>query len=371
MKWFKDIHAQYPLILTTLTATVVGACAGITGQIFSSAYINPTTYTSGANTNTVPELRPVKKFLGIEQDFQVAQTLDGIRPSLVTLYTKKTIDAAAPAYGSKDLRGSGVVITADGWIMTALSAVSGLKADQIVIIENGNTHTAEKVVVDAVTQSAFVKIKATNLPVADFGDSSEMRAGQLVIVPYQGSRVVVPVLANTHATSVGEVATSERFSYTWELQSPTADSLIGTSVTNLIGETIGVVINQTATTIEVRPINQLRFAISEALRSPGVTYAGAGISYVDLAHVPLRDSEATKRLKGGALITAVAKGSPAEKAGIKVGDIVVLVNEQPVDATHALSDLLLQLKPTSVASLGIERGDDSLSISVTLGTQAK
>ena len=89
-----------------------------------------------------------------------------------------------------------------------------------------------------------------------------------------------------------------------------------------------------------------------------------GVTYNQLDET----AAAANGLVVGALVTAITAGSPADRAGVKVHDVITKVNDQTIDDTHPLKDLLRQYAPGTKVSVTIYRGGKNQTLQVTLGT---
>jgi S1-C subfamily serine protease len=90
-----------------------------------------------------------------------------------------------------------------------------------------------------------------------------------------------------------------------------------------------------------------------------------GVEFVTLDETAAKEHNVTQT--DGALVQAVTTGSPAETAGLKAGDVITAVNNEPVDAEHTLSDRLVAYEPADVITLTVLRGGETLSLEATLG----
>ena len=94
-----------------------------------------------------------------------------------------------------------------------------------------------------------------------------------------------------------------------------------------------------------------------------------GVQFVTLDEETAAENGAT--LTDGALVTEVVEGSPAAEAGLQVDDVITAVNDEPVDAERTLRDRLVAYEPGDVVSLEVSRGEETLTIEVTLGEQER
>src|SRR3989344_4798066 len=173
-----------------IVAAIIGFISGVVGQIVADVYIDPFAGngagipTVAADGITIPELKRVKRFLGIQQDFEVQHAVSVTLPALAGLYPVRTnqVSATSQVYPPSEQLGTAVILTSDGWLLTHQSVVSStIPADLAVVIGN-QIFEVSQIIPDDMAGVAFVKISATNLPVVVLGDSDDLFSGQLAIV---------------------------------------------------------------------------------------------------------------------------------------------------------------------------------------------
>ena len=171
-----------------IIAVVFGFVSGLVGGMISDVYFEDwqDNYLN-ANLNNMngfqefSELKPVKKIIGLSQDFAVADAVQKIKPAIFGLYLKKPSSGNLinQVYLNKDFLGNGFILTSDGWLVTATKVISAYKLDQVVVIYENNIYPVNKVVSDKISGVSFIKIEKNNLPVATLGDSSAVNLGQI------------------------------------------------------------------------------------------------------------------------------------------------------------------------------------------------
>jgi putative serine protease PepD len=131
----------------------------------------------------------------------------------------------------------------------------------------------------------------------------------------------------------------------------------------------------------------INFALEQAQAGPGLGFALDGNSARDIANQLITTGHVNRPFLGvtyqqldetaaaanslvvGALVTQVTAGSPAARAGIRVHDVITKVNDQAIDDTHPLRDVLRQYAPGTRVSISVYRGGKTQSLQVTLGKQ--
>ncbi|HKV48225.1 MAG TPA: DegQ family serine endoprotease [Candidatus Acidoferrales bacterium] len=273
--------------------------------------------------------------------------------------------------------GSGVIITPDGTIITNNHVVDGA-TDIKVGLSDKREFTAKVIGTDASTDIAVLKINATDLPTMKFGDSSDLHVGDIVLAvgdPYGiGETATMGIVSATGRSLGGTIENYEDFIQTDASINPGNS---GGALVNLRGNLIG--------------INTAILSNGEGMGGQG---GNEGIGFaipIDMAHnvmeqlvthgkvsrgmlgvYPQDVSEALAKQfglsqAGGALVTQVEPGKPADKAGIQRGDIILKLNGQPVTSANDLRLRISQMAPGTNVKLEIERNGKTQDMDVTLG----
>jgi serine protease Do len=262
--------------------------------------------------------------------------------------------------------GSGFIIDRAGYILTNHHVVEG--ADRITVkLSDGRSLRAQVAGSDPDTDIALLKVEAERpLPVAPLGDSGTLRVGEWVCA-------IGNPLAYEHTVTVGVVSFIGRKLFDNSLdQYIQTDAAInfgnsGGPLINSAGEVIGInaAISSRASSIGFAvPINQAN-AILPQLKSNGRVargYIGVALKDVD------PDLQASLKLtvSKGALVQDVTPGSPGERAGLAAYDLIVAVDDQPMDSNDRLIQAISARRPGSVARLTVIRNGREHLISVKL-----
>jgi serine protease Do len=271
--------------------------------------------------------------------------------------------------------GSGFVIDKDGYILTNRHVVDG--ADQIsVTLVNGKNYEAKLVGRDARTDVALLKIEPKEpLTVLDMGDSDQAEVGEWVMAignPFGfGNSVTVGVVSfKGRPLPLGSAGTPVDMIQTDASINPGNS---GGPLINTRGQVIGIntlIITQGAPQSAgvgfAVPINVAK-EVAPQLREKGKVvrgWLGVTIQAVgeDMAKsLKLKDSK-------GAIVSDVTSGSPAEKAGVKPGDVVIGADEHPIADNSDLSRYIASRAPGTPVRLKVARDGAEKTITVTLGT---
>jgi serine protease Do len=276
--------------------------------------------------------------------------------------------------------GSGVIISADGYIMTNNHVIADAKKIEVSVEVDGSkkNYTAEVIGADHLTDVALIKINATGLKPATLGDSSKLRVGDIVLAagaPMELSRSVTQGIVSALGRSdegivgKGRVKGYEDFIQTDASINPGNS---GGPLLDGMGRVIGIstaILSRSGMNAGIGfaiPIN-MALNIVEDLLDDGVVQRGfLGVQIADL------DASMAERLKmkeqGGAVVMMVGAGSPAEKAGIQLEDVITSINGQKVDSSSRLRLIVSGTKPGTAIPIELLRSGKPMTITATLET---
>lgn len=236
--------------------------------------------------------------------------------------------------------GSGFIISHDGYIFTNNHVVE--QADKILVkLSNGKEYEAKIIGKDAKTDIALIKIKpAESLPVAETGDSEKLRVGEWVMAignPFGLEQTVTVGIVSAKGRVIG-AGPYDNFIQTDASINPGNS---GGPLFNMEGRVIGIntaIVAQGQGIGFAIPISMAKTILPDLKSRGKVTRGWMGVSVQDITE----DIARSLRMKTqrGALITDVIEGEPAEKAGLKAGDVITEINGKTVNNTH---DLLLTI----------------------------
>jgi serine protease Do len=267
-------------------------------------------------------------------------------------------------------KASGVIVSSDGYILTNSHVVKD--ADEIKVnLFDKRSFSAKVIGADPESDIAVVKIEASNLPVAKLGDSSKLRVGEIVMAignPFGLSRTVTSgIISATGRSGVG-IIDYEDFIQTDAAINPGNS---GGPLININGQVIGI--NTAIATGSggyqgvgfAIPSNSAQLIMDDLLKEGKVRRGLLGVNIQDvtdsLAKSFGRDNT------DGALVSQVIEGSPAEKVGVKPGDIILKFNDQPVSSAANLKNLVGREKPGASAKLTIWRDKKTLDLAMNIG----
>lgn len=273
----------------------------------------------------------------------------------------------APQYGF----GSGFIVSEDGYIMTNNHVIEG--ASKITVqLSSGKEYVAKKVGSDPSTDIALLKIEAKGLPALKFADSSQLEIGEWIVVignPLALRASVTAGVVSALGRSDLNIMRVEEFIQT--------DAAInrgnsGGAAVNLDGNVIGMATAIVSTSADGGNIG-IGFAISSNLLQEvmkEIIEHGQPIRGY-LGFIPQSiDNEMAKALGlsdiQGAVIAEIMPDSPAAKAGIIAGDVIISINDKPVTSAGTLKRAIALTKPGQSIALGIIRNGKEMSLTATV-----
>ena len=273
----------------------------------------------------------------------------------------------APHSYKQQAAGSGVLVDAEGYVLTNNHVVAG--ADKITVrLKDGEEYQAKIIGRDKKTDLALIKVKAgKKLPFLPLGDSDKLQVGDWVLAmgnPFGLENTVTAGIVSAKGRVIG-AGPYDDFIQTDASINPGNS---GGPLINLKGQMVGIntaIVAQGQGIGFAIPVNMAR-KVMEQLRTKGRVvrgYLGVLIQPITKELAKEFDLKDTK----GALVGDVVKGGPADKAGIKRGDVIVEFNGHPVKDFHSLSRLAAESAVGSQAKLVVVRKGANRPINVTIG----
>ena len=270
-------------------------------------------------------------------------------------------------------RGSGFIVTKDGQILTNNHVVDGVdKITVSVLLTDGNkkTYTAKILGNDPTYDLAVIKIDPDErLPILELGDSDAVEVGEQVVAignPY----------GFEHTITAGVISAKNRSIHTQDVN---FDDFLQTDAAINPGNSGGPLLNMDGKVVGINtaiipyaqglgfaiPVNKAKEIMSDLVSYGRVKRGWLGVSIRDI------DKTIAKAygVKGteGAMINDVFKGDPADKAGIKRGDVVIKINGSKIKDANAFVQKVRTLAPNSTAKLVLIRKGKEMTINVKLG----
>lgn len=325
--------------------------------------------------------------MGLPASASYADAAKRAMPSVVNIFTSK--DAAAKNRALQDplLRrffgdrldgeeekqsslGSGVIVSPQGYILTNNHVVEA--ADQIeVALADGRKASATIVGTDPETDLAVIKIELQNLPAITFGHSETARVGDVVLAignPFGvGQTVTMGIVSATGRNHLG-INAFENFIQTDAAINPgnSGGALVDTQG-NLLGIN-SAIYSRSGGSLGIGfaiPVTTVKMVMESIIKSGHVVRGWIGVEPQDITP-ELAESFGLVQ-KSGAIIAGVLKNGPADKAGVRPGDILLVVEGKSVADTTEMLNLIAQLTPGAKAKISVLRKSEKVSLDVLIG----
>lgn len=364
------------IILAVIAGVWLVVGAGVLGAWLSSqATQKNNSLTSGVDGNQVVT----------EDEADLANIVKKVGPTVVSVVTTQTTGSGRFQTTSEGA-GTGIIVSADGYILTNRHVVQDARTLEIINSEGERYSDVTLVGSDPLNDIAILKIKgAKDLPAAELGDSGTVRVGQRVIAIGNSLGQYQNTVTSGIISGLGRPVTAATDELGMNVESLTdllqTDAAInpgnsGGPLINMAGQVIGIntaIVSDAQSVGFAIPINAARGIIRGVLANGTIQKAYLGVQFV--AITPDIRAELNLSERNGALVksgtsgqAAVISGGPADKAGIREGDIITKVDDRVVGEQGGLGSLIAEFLPGEKVTLTIIRDGKTQEVSVTLGS---
>jgi len=267
--------------------------------------------------------------------------------------------------------GSGVIVSPEGYILTNNHVVDGAK-EVTVTLHDKREMKARVIGTDPRTDIAVLKIDGSNFPALTLADSSKVEVGDVVLAignPFGvGQTVTAGIVSATGRSGLGIEQVEDFIQTDAPINPGNSGGALVDDEGHLIGINTAIISGNSGGNQGIGfavPINMARHDMDEILVHGKVEHGYLGILPQDVT--PSLAKAFNSNGTSGALVGQVTPNSPAAKAGLKEGDIIVEVNGQPVADANQLRSKIGMMDPNTTATLKVMRGGKMENISVTLG----
>lgn len=367
----RSVAKPVRLVLGVLLAGMVGGFLGAYGFVQYGAGSIPTD----------------RKQLVVEESSAVIDVAKKVSPSVVSITSKTITRGFFGMAQESDAAGTGVIVTADGLILTNRHVVSDTTANYTVVTSDGKSYPANVVSRDSINDVAFIRISASNLPAAQLGDSGAVQVGQKVVAignalgQFQNTVTEGIISGVSRGITAGDGSgsrlpgSSEQLQNLFQTDAAINPGNSGGPLVNLDNQVIGIntaVAGEGSQNIGFAiPINDIKPLIASVKTDGRIVRPYLGVRYITVNKQIAEENGFS--VNNGAWVRAngdtapgVVAGSPAEKAGLKEGDIITKVDGTSIDATHSLQTLIGQHKVGDKVSLTVIRDGKAVTLSATL-----
>ncbi len=319
--------------------------------------------------------------------------LEKIRTSVVNISTKKSVKTGGMAnpffndpffeqffknFGGPNFNlpqeriqsalGSGVIVSKDGYIVTNHHVVGGADEIKVSIPGDKTEYDAKIIGTDKKSDIAVIKIEAKNLNAITFFDSDKVKIGDIVFAlgnPFGvGETITQGIISATRRSSIG-IVEDENFIQTDASINPGNS---GGALVNSAGHLIGInsaIISKSGGNVGIGfaiPSNMVINIAKSLINNGKFTRAYLGVGISDIT----KDLETFYGKKSGALVTAVGENTPAQKLGLKRGDLIIKVNDKDIESATALRNTIMSMSPGTRVTITYLRDKKEFKGIVTL-----
>jgi putative serine protease PepD len=306
------------------------------------------------------------------QDAAVIATAQDFQPSVVQINVTTEKGSGL---------GSGTIIDSRGYIVTNYHVVEGAKSIMVDLYD-GTQLPGQLTGVDPFDDLAVVQITPPpHMDVATLGDSSKLQVGQTVIAignPLGITQTVTGGIVSALGRDISEGKGGGYILNSIQMDAAINPGNSGGALVDLKGDLVGV---PTLTIINPQfespasgigfsiPSSRVEFIVPQLIQSGKVTDSGLGYLGIEGTTVtPKIAAQNQFPVNEGVLVVKVVSGGPADQAGLKVGQIIVHIDNTPVTDIAALNNYVLSKTPGTQVTLQVYQGNQKQTVKVTLGT---
>ncbi|MYM95545.1 Do family serine endopeptidase [Duganella vulcania] len=266
--------------------------------------------------------------------------------------------------------GSGVIVSGEGYILTNNHVVEA--ADEIeVILADGRKAAAKVVGTDPETDLAVIKIELDKLPVIVLGQAEQARVGDVVLAignPFGVGQTVTMGIISALGRNNLHINHFENF-----IQTDAAINFgnSGGALVDASGNLLGInsaIYSQSGGSVGIGfaiPVSTAKSVMEAIIKSGHVVRGWIGVETQEIT--PELASSFGLTRQSGAIIAGVVRNGPADKGGMKPGDILLSVDDKPVADTNDMLNLIAQLVPGGSAKMRILRKSRETTLDITVG----
>jgi len=364
------------VIALALCCSLVGGAAGAGGVLLTGLFrVNDTEIRRSSDDSTIYLGRKDSSAVNLSYvDTGEELTPSEIYAANVNSTVGITTSVTTNSFGYQTMyaaSGSGFILTSDGYIVTNYHVVEGASEIKVTTYDN-TVYKAELIGCDQSNDLAVLKIDAKDLTPVVLGDSDQLNVGDSVVA------IGNPLGELTFSLTTGSVSALNRQITVKD----TSMNLIqtdcainsgnsGGALFNSYGEVIGITNakysgDSSQATVDnigfAIPVNSVRDIITSIIEKGYIEKPYIGITVYNYT------GDLTRAGSGGVVVNSVEKGSPADEAGLKSGDIITAVNGTKITETGDLSPIIAKCKDGDELTLTVSRKSGTTEITVTVKT---
>lgn len=309
-----------------------------------------------------------------------SNNIETVREAVIAKVRPAVVEVSVTTASGNAL-GSGVIIDNRGYIVTNNHVINGASTIEVTLYD-GKKLSAQLAGTDSADDLAVLKITppAGGLTVATLGDSSKLQVGQDVLAignPLGITQTVTSGIISALGRTVSEGPNGATLPETIQTDAAINPGNSGGALVDLQGNLIGI---PTLSAIDPQfnapasgvgfaiPSNRVKLIAQQIIATGKVTHTGRAV--LGIRVVPVNANVVAQynlSIDHGALIVTVNPNSAAAQAGLQAGDVIVQIDNHPVNDTSSLSDALADKNPGDTVSVIVQRGNQQLTVHATLG----
>lgn len=375
-------------IFLGLIIIILGGLGGILAERFLFPYLSENTFFSKYDfikraSQNVTVINKTEQVV-IKEEFSIEKIISQVSSSIVNIVSYTENPIGKKINPNPVIRnGTGTIVTSDGIIMTYATAIFSKDARYKVILFDGSIKDAELLGIDNYSQLAFLKIDANNLPTISFANSSDAKIGEKIVAignntpdysNHYSSNVLGGFDANANLFG-SNISSSEKLEGLFRTNFSAGEAYVGGPIVDYLGQVVGIVgVAENGSTKDFFqiPSNKAKMVLERAIQKDlsadpylGIYFLPANKTYFSLNMVS-RENGALIYSASGQQGLAIIANSPAQKAGLKIGDLITAINGQKINQEKTLPDLLYQYKKGDAIELTVIRNNQEQKIKVQL-----
>lgn len=391
MKWNRSKEFEQ-LAMYTAISIIAGALAGaLSGWISGSMqYQRQTIYVQSpvvvSSSSTIPggqttstQESPDEPRLMVVQVDQIPP-LAIVPPAFVNQETSVAMLYQKPGKGIRvfrdtDLLGQGVAVTSDGWFVVPSELIGTRKLADLMMWYHGKAFTVTRGVVDNRGSVVFLKVDSKDTKAPSFARFQDVTRGLSVWIERRpGNFEPMSITSLAEEVDGLAAASSDAGSRRPVLSGTAVPRDVGAPVWSGNGSLIGLVAVGQNGKAKFIPSSSWAPSLFGIFSDGAVKHATLGVTAIDLSTVRLVSQVEGLPERGAWIVSdgkepVIASGSPAEKAGLKEGDVIARVDHDILDGRADLGEILIQYKPGASVTLNVVRDGKTLDVPVTLGSK--
>jgi serine protease Do len=337
----------------------------------SGVWQNVAKFFKGEDTYTGPD--SLFKRQVVQEENSVISVVEDVSPAVVSIVVKSfDFDYFTGPIESEAGIGTGFIVDKKGLIVTNSHVVDNPDGEYSVVLKDGTTYEVKKINLDQPSDLAILEIDANDLPIVELGDSDSLNVGQTAIAignalgRFQNT-VTVGVVSGIARELQASSGYSSVKTYEGVIQTDAAlnPGNSGGPLLNSAGQVIGINVATSFGADNISfavPVNELKPILEMFLKEGKIIRPYLGVVYTQIS----KDIARLRDIPEGAYISRVVQDSPAEKAGIQSGDILIKFAGVDIVTGSSLSKVISKQKVGDKVDIVVVREGKDLNLSATL-----